>query len=160
MKHSLLVLLTVGLATTPMIDVPAKAHVYSVEAVQAGRVAHPSQWVGRTTLIHGVMLRAPDTELLLVDTRVLATLPRGATIAQAAEMVLIMSRINSPEPFLVLRTRDRARYGRDEKPRTYQVHLRSSACPLQGACDDGTLLSASFLSVTANPLAPTRRSSV
>ena len=143
MRQVLAVVLLGGLSTVAGGYTPPSTHPLAVETVQVGRAAHPRQWVGRTVLIKGVTLRAPDTGLLLVDTRVVANLPKGITAEEAADMTLVVSRVESPVPYLVLHAAHAARYGRDERARIYRVRLRSSACPTTGACDDGVLLSVS-----------------
>src|SRR5919201_6515797 len=96
MKHTMLVLAAVSLiAPAGRRPVPTN-QVYSVIQVQVGLVTHPQRWIGRTILVRGValrasnvglMLRAPNEDLMLVDTRLVASLPqRDLTPDEAAVM--------------------------------------------------------------------------
>src|SRR5919201_3520860 len=117
MKHTMLVLAAVNLIT-PAGGRPVPTNqVYSVIQVQLGLAAHPQRWIGRTILVRGValrapnvglMLRAPKVELMLVDTRLVASLPqRDLTPDEAAVMVeraVIESRRSSHFPIIFQRS--------------------------------------------------------
>jgi hypothetical protein len=126
MKHAMLVLSTVSLiAPAGGRPVPTN-QAYSVIQVRVGLAAHPQRWIGRTILVRGValrapnvglMLRAPNVELMLVDTRLVVSLPqRDLTPDEATVMVeraVIESRRSSPVPILFLRSQYVSQYGHD-----------------------------------------------
>ena len=78
MKRGVLVPLMVGLpllGTGGGRPLPAQ-RVYSVLEVLLDLPRQPRLWVGHTLLVRGVALRAPEVGLMLVDTRLVASLPQ------------------------------------------------------------------------------------
>lgn len=140
MKHAMLVLFAVGLiAPAGGRSVPT-TQVYSVLQV----VTHPQRWIGRTILVRGVALRAPFAGLMLVDTRLVASLPqKGLTpddAAVMAERAYIESMTPSPVPILFLRSQHVSQYDHNLKPRIYRVLLHPIPCTKTTVCKQGDLL--------------------
>ena len=144
MKHTMLVLAAVNLIAPAGGRPVPTTQVYSVIQVQVGLVAHPQRWIGRTILVRGVALRAPNVGLMLVDTLLVASLPqKGLTpdeVAVMAEQVVIETRRSLPVPILFLRSQHVSKYGHDLKPRIYRVLLHPLPCTKTTVCEEGDLL--------------------
>ena len=144
MKHTMLVLAAVNLIAPAGGRPVATNQVYSVIQVQVGLVTHPQRWIGRTILVRGLALRAPFAGLMLVDTRLIASLPqRGLTPNEAAAMAVrafIETKRSSPVPILFLRSQHLSQYGHDLKPRIYRVLLHPILCTKTTVCEQGDLL--------------------
>lgn len=143
MKRGVLVLLMVGLpllGTGGGRPLPAQ-RVYSVLEVLLDVPRQPRLWVGHTLLVRGVALRAPEVGLMLVDTRLVASLQQeGLTPDEAATQVLAGSVFLSPVPILFLRSQHTSRYGHDLIPRVYRILLHPIPCTKKSFCKAGDLL--------------------
>jgi hypothetical protein len=140
MKHAMLILAAVNLIALAGGRPVPTTQVYSVLQV----VTHPQRWIGRTILVRGVALRAPFAGLMLVDTRLVASLPQKDLTpdeaAVMAEQVVIETRRSSPVPILFLRSQHVSQYGHDLKPRIYRVLLHPIPCTKTTVCEEGDLL--------------------
>ena len=138
MKHALLVLAAVNLIALAGGRPVPTTQVYSVLQV----VTHPqTSWIGRIILVRGVALRAPFAGLMLVDTRLIASLPqKDLTPDEAGTTVFVESVFLSPAPILFLRSQHVSQYGHDLKPRIYRVLLHLILCTKTTVCEQGDLL--------------------